>query len=352
MVCWLSEDNFAIQRSPPGVLSHESAAAAMSSFFQGFDAFQRSKAEVQVRTQFGASISLIAGAVMVILFFSELVYWRTIRKVDHIMVDKSLGERNVDISLDIHFHQLPCSGASGFICSACRSPPPPPRAAAPHPLPPLSPPPPLPDVHLISEDNKGTPYDESSTRVELRDTSPGCAVRGTVRVKGLPGHLHVAAQRTVANIDGRLMYAVEPGAAAAFNASHTIRRFSFGPPFPGQVSPLDGTSSAPTARSAGFQHHLRVVPTVYEHLGGRVTDSRQYSASDFVQEYDAHAAPYVHPGLWLRYDFSPTMVRRVEVRRTFLQFVTSLCAILGGVFALSGVVDQVAHRVLETAQDK
>jgi hypothetical protein len=207
-------------------------------------------------------------------------------------------------------------------------------------------------VRLVSEDNKGTPYDESLARVELRDTSPGCALKGSVRVKGLPGHLHVAAQRTVANFEGRLMFAVEPSAAAAFNASHTIRRLSFGPAFPGQVSPLDGTTSAPTARSAGYQYHLRVVPTVYEHLGGRATDSRQYSVSDFVQEYDAHAAPHVHPGLWLRYDFSPTMVRRVETRRSFLQFVTSLCAILGGVFALSGLVDQLVHRTIDGAKDK
>jgi hypothetical protein len=207
-------------------------------------------------------------------------------------------------------------------------------------------------VRLISEDNKGTPYDESTVRLELRDTNPGCAVKGGVRVKGLPGHLHVAAQRTVANVEGRLMFAVEPSAAAAFNASHTIRRFSFGPPFPGQVSPLDGTASAPTARSAGFQYHLRVVPTIYEHLGGRVTDSRQYSVSDFVQEYDSHAAPHVHPGLWLRYDFSPTMVRRVETRPSFLQFVTSLCAILGGVFALSGLVDQLVHRTIDGAKEK
>ncbi len=207
-------------------------------------------------------------------------------------------------------------------------------------------------MRLISEDSKGTPYDDSTVRVELRETNPGCALKGAVRVKGLPGHLHVAAQRTVANIDGRLMFAVDPSAAAAFNASHTIHRFSFGPPFPGQVSPLDGTTSAPTQRSAGYQYHMRVVPTVYEHLGGRLTDSRQYSVSDFVQEYDAHAAPHVHPGLWLRYDFSPTMVRKVETRRTFLQFLTSLCAILGGVFALSGLVDQLVHRTIDSAKDK
>ena len=40
-----------------------------------------------------------------------------------------------------------------------------------------------------------------------------------------------------------------------------------------------------------------------------------------------------------------------ETRRTFLQFLTSVCAILGGVFALSGVVNNLMYRggVLFTA---
>jgi hypothetical protein len=83
----------------------------MATFFAGFDAFQKSKSEVQVRTKFGATISVLAGAVMAVLFFSELMYWRKVLVVDHIMVDKTLGDRNVDISVDIQFHQLACSGA-------------------------------------------------------------------------------------------------------------------------------------------------------------------------------------------------------------------------------------------------
>ena len=200
-------------------------------------------------------------------------------------------------------------------------------------------------MNLVSEDNKGIVYDESLTQLARVDTQPGCQLSGRVRVKGLPGHLHVSAQRSMGAFDGRMQYTLDPAAASAYNASHTIRRLSFGAPFPGQVAPLEGVSSAPTDKPAAFQYHLRVVPTTYEPLHGPPIDSRQYSASDFVAEYDSRLAPHVHPGLWLRYDFSPTLVRRVEVRRTFLQFLTSLCAILGGVYAISGLVDQVVFRV-------
>jgi hypothetical protein len=207
------------------------------------------------------------------------------------------------------------------------------------------------EVNLVSEDSKGSQYDESQSSLVRLDTSPGCVLKGVVRVKGLPGHLHVSAQRSMGGFDGRMQFAIDPASARTFNASHTFRRLSFGPAFPGQVSPLDGVSSVPTEGPAAFQYHLRVVPTVYERLHGPPIDSRQYSASDFVQEYDARSAPNVHPGLWLRYDFSPTMVRRVEVRRTFLQFLTSLCAILGGVFTISGLVDQCIYRTTSNKRE-
>lgn len=232
----------------------------------------------------------------------------------------------------------------------------------------------------MSEDAKGVPYDESTTsklaliplslnsdpRVaqlvqrgggaaaamnlagEAAFAQPGCRLVGTLHVRRVPGHLYVAAPRVLTNMDGRLVYTVPQEALTSFNVSHTISRLSFGPPFPGQVSPLEGVSSAPTKAVAAFQYHLRVVPTVYEPLYGRNTvDSQQYSASDFVQEYEPSAGVFVHPGIWLRYDFSPILVRRVESRRTLLQFATSLCAILGGVFALSGLLDQLLYRATE-----
>jgi endoplasmic reticulum-Golgi intermediate compartment protein 3 len=58
------------------------------------------------------------------------------------------------------------------------------------------------------------------------------------------------------------------------------------------------------------------------------------------------------PGLWVRYDFSPIMVRLVEARHGALSFAVSLCAILGGVFALSGIVDQLLYRGLQARKEK
>lgn len=46
------------------------------------------------------------------------------------------------------------------------------------------------------------------------------------------------------------------------------------------------------------------------------------------------------------------MVRIVETRESILGFLVSVCAILGGVFTLSGLIDQVFYRAMETRKSK
>ena len=83
--------------------------------FRGFDAFSKSKANVHVKTISGATISLCSAVIMMILFISEFVYWRTVRTEDHLVVDKSLGDRDIDINLSIYFHKLSCESALIFL---------------------------------------------------------------------------------------------------------------------------------------------------------------------------------------------------------------------------------------------
>lgn len=43
------------------------------------------------------------------------------------------------------------------------------------------------------------------------------------------------------------------------------------------------------------------------------------------------------------YDLSPIKVHVAEKRQSFLHFLTSVCAIIGGVFTVSGLVDSVVY---------
>lgn len=86
------------------------------------------------------------------------------------------------------------------------------------------------------------------------------------------------------------------------------------------------------------------MPTIYEYLSGAIIDSQQFSSTDFVHSPDLSQGFLVQPGIWFRFDFSPIMVRQVETRTGFLSFLTSACGIVGGVWAVAGVLDTLMHR--------
>ena len=45
------------------------------------------------------------------------------------------------------------------------------------------------------------------------------------------------------------------------------------------------------------------------------------------------------PGVFFIYDLSPMLVRLTEYRRSFAHFLTNVCAIVGGVFTVAGMLD-------------
>ena len=49
------------------------------------------------------------------------------------------------------------------------------------------------------------------------------------------------------------------------------------------------------------------------------------------------------PGVFFFYDLSPIMVTFQEKKNSFLHFVTGLCAIVGGVFTVTGLVDSTIY---------
>ena len=56
--------------------------------------------------------------------------------------------------------------------------------------------------------------------------------------------------------------------------------------------------------------------------------------------------PFLRAGLFFYYEFSPIRVRLGDQPRSFSHFLTSVCAIVGGVFTVMGMVDACVHTVL------
>jgi hypothetical protein len=54
---------------------------------------------------------------------------------------------------------------------------------------------------------------------------------------------------------------------------------------------------------------------------------------------DGNIRPKPQPGVFCFYDFSPIKVIFTEENRSLLHYLTNLCAIVGGVFTVSGIID-------------
>jgi len=75
---------------------------------KAFDAYPKLHEEVKVKTFSGAAVSVCASIFIVILFVSELSFYLSVEKVDHLFVDTTRGEK-LQINFDVTFQRIPCS---------------------------------------------------------------------------------------------------------------------------------------------------------------------------------------------------------------------------------------------------
>ena len=79
---------------------------------------------------------------------------------------------------------------------------------------------------------------------------------------------------------------------------------------------------------------------------GRVLRTNQYS----VTEYVSHTKPGdgVVPAVFFVYDLSPIAITIDEVPFKFGHYLTRVCAVVGGVFAVTRMVDRWAWKAMES----
>ncbi|KAL0322919.1 UNVERIFIED_CONTAM: Endoplasmic reticulum-Golgi intermediate compartment protein 3 [Sesamum angustifolium] len=120
------------------------------------------------------------------------------------------------------------------------------------------------------------------------------------------------------------------------NVSHIIHDLSFGPKYPGIHNPLDDTVRILRGASGTFKYYIKIVPTEYKYISKEVLPTNQFSVTEYfspINEFDR-----AWPAVYFLYDLSPITVTIREERRSFLHFITRLCAVLGGTFALTAAI--------------
>jgi endoplasmic reticulum-Golgi intermediate compartment protein 3 len=205
---------------------------------------------------------------------------------------------------------------------------------------------------------------------KLKDqANEGCNISGRVRVNKVIGNIHLSPGRSFQN-NARNIYELVPYLRDDGNKhdfSHTIHKFSFegddeydyrkakvGREMKARLGldtdPLDDTLHQTSKSNYMFQYFLKVVSTQFRSLDDKIINTHQFSVTHFerdISEALGDTAQGVHlqhgvvgvPGAFFNFEISPIRVVHTDTRQSFAHFVTSTCAIVGGVLTVASLFD-------------
>ncbi|KAJ8080455.1 vacuolar protein sorting-associated protein 45 [Marasmius tenuissimus] len=200
----------------------------------------------------------------------------------------------------------------------------------------------------------------------------GCNIAGRIRVNKVIGNIHLSPGRSF-QTTGRNYYELVPYLRDDGNRhdfSHTVHKFSFegddeydyykaeaGREMKKRLglgqNPLDNATGRTSKAAYMFQYFLKVVSTQFRTLDGKIINTHQYSVTQFERDLTEGAqgdTPQgVHlqhgvagvPGAFFNFEISPILVVHSDTRQSFAHFITSTCAIVGGVLTVASLLDSI-----------
>lgn len=372
--------------------------------FKQFDAYPKTLEDFRVKTLTGAGVTLISGLIMVVLFVSELNYYLTTEVSPELFVDTTRHQK-LRINVDIYFPKLPCAylsidamdvsgeqqtdidhnifkqrmdidgvaidenaqrehlgdksvdvmkkvqttldpgrcescyGAESAqipCCNTCE------------------------DVRNAYR-NRGWAFQDADGYEQCKregwkdkfqeQKNEGCKVFGYLEVSKVAGNFHIAPGKSFQQQHVHV-HDLQPFGGMQFNLSHVIRHLSFGDPYPGVHNPLDGMNIAALEASTMYQYFVKIVPTVYKKLYGGNLYTNQYSYTKHKRSVKQLTGEHGLPGVFVLYELSPMLVQYSEKRRSFMHFLTGVCAIVGGVFTVAGLIDSMIYHSARALKKK
>ncbi|KAK8677914.1 hypothetical protein V6N13_143433 [Hibiscus sabdariffa] len=179
----------------------------------------------------------------------------------------------------------------------------------------------------------------------------GCNIYGSLEVNKVAGNFHFVPgksfdESTIHLNDSQAFqkdsFNVKRSPIVFICLSHKINRLAFGDFFPGVVNPLDGVQWMQKQQIGMYQYFIKVVPTVYSDVSGHTIQSNQFSVTEHYKGAEKGAdIGFIDTttGVFFIYDLSPIKVTFTEQHASFLHFLTNVCAIVGGVFTVAGIID-------------
>ncbi|RUS73051.1 hypothetical protein EGW08_019189 [Elysia chlorotica] len=355
-----------------------------------FDAYPKTLEDFRVKTYGGAAVTLISGIFMFVLFVSELNYYLTLEVHPELFVDTSRGQK-LRINIDIVFPKMACgylaldamdvSGESQIDIDG-------------HLLKqrldlqgrPVSE---TPEQHKIGETSSevaSTPppldpkrcescygaenYEQKccntcddvreayrrkgwalqnpdtieqckregwATKMEAQKNE-GCKLFGYLEVNKVAGNFHIAPGKSFQQRHVHV-HDMQAFSGMQFNITHRINHLSFGFDYPGIVNPLDNVYEKVESMQMMYQYFIKIVPTTYTKVNGETLYTNQFSVTKHSKSTGGVLGETGLPGVFFSYELSPMMVKYTESQRSFMHFLTGVCAIIGGIFTVASLVD-------------
>ena len=303
----------------------------MLSRLRAFDVYVKTMDGVGRKTTAGGAITVCSGALVSYLFLSLVLGYLRVTTTQQLRVDTSIGHGTIPLQLEINFPEVKCEHLSVDV-----------------------------------EDQKGKSH-AGGVESDVQKTpfgfgKKGCNVRGTTRVPKVKGVLSVGvgkARDSGLPGNNQHQWTFNYRELLRFDSSHHIKTVRFGDELPVtgfMNNTLDGTTevtdkSGETSAAVQFLYTATAVPTTYRTRRGYEYNTFQLTSSLSKRRLDLLHGKMVHPGVTIQYDFSPMMVVVEERSPSLLELATSVFAIVGGVYAVAGMLDSAIDSVLVSAFD-
>jgi len=193
---------------------------------------------------------------------------------------------------------------------------------------------------------------ELLTQEQQRVLKEGCQIYGYLEVNRVGGSFHIAPGKSF-SMNHIHVHDVQPFATSDFNVTHTIRHLSFGRNVPGKTDPMDGTIGLAEKGSVMFHYYVKIVPTTFARTDGSTFVTNQFSVTRHTKMISVMGGDGGGmPGVFFTYELAPVMVKYSEKEKSFGHYASGLCAIIGGVFTVAGMIDKMIYNSARIIQQK
>ncbi|CAG9314954.1 unnamed protein product [Blepharisma stoltei] len=311
---------------------------------KGLDLFRKSIG-ISEQTSLGGIITLIALSSMGILFFSEISYYfeNTINK--ETMIDQDRGAKLLPINLNITLFRSPCLTVSldqldslgNHVVDVGGA---------------------LTKTRLDKNGNRITeklPNLDISNAIKMIEEEEGCELSGNFSVTKTPGNFHISFHAT-----HQIMTSIPRQTLSKVRLSHRINHLSYGKEQRNHYihsifgngeqtnfAPYDGLekNDAP-GQVIKYEYNIKVIPVqYYDESSGEELNSYQYSMVGSNEPFNS-----VFGIIYFRYDVDGITMRYTRVTKSLPSLLVSMSAILGGIFAVLGIIHSVMQEAIRKAK--